>query len=143
MRGFCAVLCLATAVTSDVPETLAYAEWKSHFEGHDVSSGHLKSREEIFNRTLQFIRKHNLEADHGLHSYRCGVNQFSDLNPEEFKSIYLNELRERKPQNTLFLENTAAPAAIDWRTKGAVTPVKDQGGCGSCWVSGLRSNDYI
>ncbi len=31
-------------------------------------------------------------------------------------------------------ENVSIPASVDWRTEGAVNPIKDQGSCGSCWA---------
>lgn len=64
------------------------------------------------------------------------INKFSDITLEEFRSIYL---KYRKPDiqhsETFELpEVSAVPVSIDWRTKGAVLEVKDQGDCGSCWA---------
>lgn len=87
-----------------------------------------------FKANVETIRLHNTLANA---SYTMGLNEFADLSFEEFKSKYYgyNKIeREFDRSKNLHQEVEAAPTSIDWRTEGAVTPIKDQGQCGSCWA---------
>merc|ERR1719163_1513298 len=86
-----------------------------------------KARMEIFTAKDAFIQEHN--AQNG--SYLLGHNKFSTWTDAEFTSIMGG--RKGVQKNIVELPETDA-AEVDWRTKGAVNPVKDQARCGSCWA---------
>ncbi|CAN1759338.1 Senescence-specific cysteine protease SAG39 [Linum perenne] len=114
---------------------LRHEQWMTRYGRVYNSPNEKETRYQIFKHNVAFIDSSNAAGDK---SYELGVNQFADLTNEEFKTTR-NRFKGHmcSPQHDgpfRYANVTAVPSTMDWRKKGAVTPVKDQGQCGCCWA---------
>jgi cathepsin L len=114
-----------------------FTEWTDMHNKSYGSAPEYAHRASVFEANLARIHRHNLEADAGKHTWRMAMNEFGDYTAEEFKLAVVGGGRytpSRSAFRPRLLDVRALPTAIDWVSKGAVTPVKNQGQCGSCWA---------
>ncbi|XP_047173139.1 ervatamin-B-like [Vigna umbellata] len=121
-----------TLYESSVAE--AFQQWKSQHGRTYADDAEKEKRFKIFEKNLEYIEKFN---NAGKKSYKLGLNPFSDLTEEEFIASHTGlKLNSSLPRSTSAtpLNVEDIPTSLDWRERGAVTDVKDQGRCGSCWA---------
>jgi len=106
--------------------------WKAAHEKKYTDLGEERVRYVIWQDNLKRVEQHNTEG----HTYTLKINKFGDMTGTEFRaSLGIPKYHNRTGGSTFMAPcNVDLPTAVDWRTQGYVTPVKNQGQCGSCWA---------
>merc|ERR1712137_136625 len=130
-----AVALAGRVVTFDADLDQEWLEYKNH-HNKQYLYGEEMTRRVTWEQNLAYIRQHNLEADRGVHTFWLGMNAYGDMTNEEFVSVMNGYKMSNTRNGTTFLapSHVTLPDTVDWRNEGYVTPVKNQGQCGSCWA---------
>jgi cathepsin L len=136
MKSLLLVVCILVVATNAVSDHTLWTEFKAKY---DRQYKHVedKLRFQVFQDNLQLINEHNDRYAKGEVSYFLKVTKFADWTKEEFSNL-LKKQAATKPELTegnIFKAdpNVKLPDSVDWREKGAVLGVRNQGDCGSCW----------
>ncbi|KAL3819309.1 hypothetical protein ACJIZ3_005214 [Penstemon smallii] len=113
-----------------------YEKWRSH---HTVSRDltEKQKRFNVFKANVQHIHEEN-QMDK---PYKLKLNKFADMTNHEFRNFYSSKIKhyrmlhgDRATTGFMHAKTENLPESVDWRKQGAVTGVKNQGRCGSCWA---------
>lgn len=140
-----AIMAVAAFEPNHEKETYIFSKFQAFLKEFGKSYTTIEeytARFQVFKANYERIESFSVKAT-TLHSY--GITQFMDLTKQEFRNKYLtlkvSLLDQLKNSATPFeSQNLTAPTSVDWRSAGAVGPVKNQGECGSCWAFSTTAN---
>jgi len=133
MRVLLALVVCAVAVSAmgEWEAQRQFATYTQQFNKQYESTAEFFHRFAIFKANVEYINTRNAENL----TFTLGVNQFTDLTNDEFRKLSLGRLPTAPvPESDDEVHIFDLPNDVDWRPKGAVQKVKNQGQCGSCWA---------
>lgn len=119
--------------SSQIPESViqAYQTWKVKNKRLYTSQKEDDTKLQVFYGNYKKVIEHQRNESR---TWDMGFTEFMDLTAEEFKEKYLNLKVNLTQDNVVELPTVGLQDGVNWVTQGAVTPVKNQGQCGSCYT---------
>jgi len=121
---------VGAAALSEAGQQRAFAAWATQYNRQYSGPAEFFQRFSIFKANMEYIEMRNAENL----TFWLGPNQFTDMTNDEFRALLNRPTSNRAPVAEEAVDMTGLPNDVDWRDKGAVQKVKNQGQCGSCWA---------